>query len=169
MDLETGEVQMSVCDRETGEMPASPRLNSETGEPEMNFTQPTARRSFRIPQGYIRQPCEQPDHQQCHLPADDFRNTRMSSVILFLLPTVIFAPVVAIFLGVLEISLHIWAHKKNKSLRGSDIFYQSPLHVIVSEFCACCIDENSKKKITKMQDKTNNKLTKYHYGFRIVT
>ncbi|XP_017779215.1 PREDICTED: uncharacterized protein LOC108564629 [Nicrophorus vespilloides] len=166
MDCETGE---RLCDKETGESPAKHETNQETGECEINCVGP--RRPFKIPTEYIRQDTLEETRKFDKMMSKSRTRNRISPTVLFLLPTLVFfSPIVSIFLGIVEISLHIWAHKKNKSLTNRDHYYQSPLHIILSEFCASCLDERMKMKITKIQDRKNSRFIKYgiEYFRRIV-
>lgn len=155
MDRETGE---NSPDQETGEMPATARINLETGEMEINCNCPT-RSHFRIPKEESQTKHEYwvAKGRQNYLTK---KQTDMSPALLLLIP-VFFMPAVGIVISILEILIHMWAHKKNKKLQNTNRFYQSPFHIFVCEFCHLCIDENSKNKITKLQDKRNNKFTKY--------
>jgi len=96
---------------------------------------------------------------------------KMSPVIMFLLPTIFCLPIITITLGVIEVILHAWAHKKNSRMMDKSVYYQSPLHIITSEICKLCVDENMRNKITKIQDKNTSRFTKYsvEYLRRIVT
>lgn len=58
---------------------------------------------------------------------------------LFLLPTLfLFPKLAAIYILVLELFLHFWAHKKNKKNKDPEIFFRSPLHSLTSQFCSIC-------------------------------
>jgi len=169
MDSETGE---SFRDKETGEMPASAKVNLETGESEINRSRPEKQnntRKFRIPS-------KQPPPKQNSLntikrankslvpvKAPQIFNTNdVTPCLLFLLPTTLFFyPILAACISFIEVVLHVWAHKKNKKLTNKDIYYQSPLHIFVSEFCGSCREERSKDKIISIQDKRNYKFIKY--------
>lgn len=151
MDYETGE---PICaDRETGELPAVPIVNVETGEKECNYTCPResseSRRTFKIPRIYSPKVGEEEDISIVTFPSD-----KISPALMFLLPTAfLFNPVFAIFLGFIEMVAHAWAHSKNRKLENSGIYYQSPLHIIVREFCASCREEEATNKIHKIQER----------------
>lgn len=165
-DSETGE---SLRDKETGETPAAAKVNLETGESEINRTMPEKpnTRKFRIPS---TNPQPKPKSQLSIKKNDtktsnnhSFRNSSdVTPCILFLLPTALcFYPAIAAFITIIEVILHVWAHKKNKTLSNKDVYYQSPLHIFVSEFCGACKEKRSASKITNLQDKRNYKFIKY--------
>lgn len=156
MDNETGEIYQDI---ETGEKQLA-KVNTETGETEINNRPPQERSSkkFKIPnQQKSTKKSETPKPPS---PANKTSDT--VQVVLFLLPTVLlFFPVLAALISIVEITLHVWAHKKNKVLRDTNFYYQSPLHICVREFCGACREEMSGNKISKIQDMRNNKFTKY--------
>lgn len=177
MDVETGENRQNYPDEETGELPAMPSRNLETGEAELNCKSPDQshnhRKTFKIPKAEMKPDGKEkcPKVPKCiKMKSKLKKNTELSPVLLFLIP-VFFLPAVSIILSCVEISIHMWAHKKNKRMKNKNVFYQSPFHEFISEFCVLCIEENSKDKITKLQDKKNDKFTKYgiEYVRRIVT
>lgn len=148
MDYETGE--MSLADRETGELPAVHLLNSETGEKECNYTCPPQHRhqtrsSFRIPN---------PTPQRSTPARVEDETSAITPALMFFLPTAFFFnPLLALVLASAEVSCHIWTHKKNKALREKGVYYRSPLHLFVSQFCGSCREKNSADKINKIQEK----------------
>lgn len=152
MDLETGE--MSIADRETGELPAVHLLNSETGEKECNYSCPPQRQhrsSFRIPKPTItlRNP-----PALSRTTTDEETTSAITPALMFFLPTAFFFnPLLALVLASAEVSCHIWAHKKNKALRDKGVYYRSPLHVFVSQFCGSCREKSAADKINKIQEK----------------
>lgn len=158
MDLETGE---SLRDKETGEMPASARVNTETGESEINRKTPKQNnntKKFRIPNPNPPPPPKTNNSEM----KNPFPNNNIASCMLFLLPTTLFFyPPLALCMLTAEIILHIWAHKQNKRTTKKDVCYRSPLHIILREFCAACKEERSKNKIINMQDKRSYKFLKY--------
>lgn len=168
MDWETGEEQP---DHETGELPAVPRLNCETGELEMNCNRPSLiqRKPFKIPKNYTRKATKS-KLDSCAKKGIIRTSNNMSPALLLLLP-VFFLPSVGIVISIVEILIHMWCHRKNKKLQNTDKYYESPFHIFVCEFCKLCIDESAANKITKLQDKRNNKFTKYgiEYVRRVVT
>lgn len=146
MDYETGETRMA--DRETGELPAICLLNSETGEKECNYSGPPQRRrpntTFRIPNSVaVKSSPKSEDEMAAITPA-----------LMFFLPTAFFFnPLLALVLASAEVTCHIWTHKKNKSLRGKGVYYRSPLHIFISQFCGSCREKNSAEKINQIQEK----------------
>lgn len=151
MDRETGERNEDNIDRETGEQEHLPYIDKETGEVEGWNRSSAQRTTFRVPKIYRRQSTDLLAATQEHLTT---QKISISPALLFLLPTAFcYNALFAIFLGILEVSLHIWAHRKNKKLHGTGIYVLSPLHIITSEFCASCREEESFKKINKLQEK----------------
>lgn len=146
MDYETGE--MNLADRETGELPAVHLLNSETGEKECNYSCPTERRrpksSFRIPIPVSRR----------STPKTEEETTAITPALMFFLPTAFFFnPLLALVLASAEVTCHIWTHKKNKTLRDTGVYYRSPLHIFISQFCGTCREKDAADKINKIQEK----------------
>lgn len=186
MDNETGE---DYRDNETGEIPSPGIINSETGEVEINYTRPRYKKPFKIPSTtkpsssstsafrnninrfydyHYNNSKKSTKHLNYLLPD----SKRVSVAPAFAMLTLLFfAPVFGVLISILEFVIHVWTHKKNKKMRNMNIYYRSPLHDITSEFCSICVDENTKNKITKLQDKRNDKFTKYgiEYVRRIVT
>ncbi|KAJ8933208.1 hypothetical protein NQ314_014155 [Rhamnusium bicolor] len=171
MDPETGEY---YADSETGETSysssssSSSSFNVETGEYEGDNCLP--RRRFRVPSSCYT-PTQKKDGSKKLLKVDK-QEWELITAAIFLLPTMIlFYPVLSVFALMLEIFLHTWSHKKNKTLKCDNIYYQSPLHGIAKEFCGRCKFEDAKVKITKIQDIRNDKLRKYglEYIRRVVT
>lgn len=158
MDLETGEY--GSRDDETGELIPF-ECDSETGEFENSFSRSSHRTPFRIYENKGKYSTSPPP-----------RSTQnMSQLLIFLLPTLfVYSGISVIAIAVLEVSIHIWAHKKNKNLANEGVYYKSPLHVLCSEFCAKCRDEKYMMKIGKLQDERTHRL-KCHYEYvkRIVT
>lgn len=154
MDSETGEIYQ---DTETGEKELT-KVNTETGETEMTVKphQERSTKKFKIPNP------QKPIKKEEKHKASTNTTSDTVQVILFLLPTVLlFFPVLAALISIVEIAVHVWAHKKNKILRNTNFYYQSPLHICVREFCGACRDEISANKISKIQDMRNDKFTKY--------
>lgn len=169
MNWETGE---GLPDQETGELPAVPRLDSETGEMEMNCTRPSVpiqRKPFKIPKNYLEKPSESKINT-CMTKNVSIPTNKISPALLLLLP-IFFLPAIGVVISIVEILIHMWAHKKNKKLRHTNRYYQSPFHIFVCEFCKLCIDENAANKITKLQDKRHSRFAKYgiEYVRRVVT
>lgn len=155
MDLETGE---TVRDEETGET-LIPVVNLETGETEIHSTSTNTQnrsRKFRIPHQHTSQKATEINESKCFITSDI-----VPCLIFLFSATLFFNPIVIACLGTLEVCLHVWAHKKNKKIIHKNIYYQSPLHIFVCEFCGKCLEERSKKKITRIQDKRNYKFIKY--------
>lgn len=151
MDSETGEE--NYIDSETGELLSPYQLNLETGEEETSYRsswQHRVRRTFKIPSST---PTIAPVTPKVRNQKAPMQSGSVSPALMFLLPTAFFFnPFIAALLFVIEMSLHTWAHKKNRRLRDPTVFYQSPMHIIVSEFCAACLDEQTSNKINKIQE-----------------
>lgn len=165
MDFETGE---DYIDQETGEKPDQGLLDSETGEIELirKQPQPIIKRPFKVPSGYLKQILQDVDDKDTKVTRRIvFAEATPFSPMLFLFPSLFFfMPIMALILAVVEMVLHAWAHKKNNILRRLNInhvYYQSPMHGLVSQFCASCRYESSKETIGKMQDKCNRRFIKY--------
>lgn len=77
-----------------------------------------------------------------------------------------FLPILMFF----EMSLHIWAHHKNKTLKNTNVYFRSPFHGISSEFCALCQNETCMNRVGKMQQIRMHKfLRQCNYMKRVVT
>lgn len=152
MDGRKGE---PCIDTETGEILYPSLYNAETGEYEGLITLPQ-KIKFRIPP-------QQKLNKMHNIPIKvNKHELELLTAAIFLLPTIIlFYPILSIFIFIMEIILHNWVHKKNKTLRDDTFYYKSPLHCIVKEFCGRCKDLSTKEKITKMQDKRTDKMRKY--------
>ena len=75
---------------------------------------------------------------------------------LFLIPSLfIFARLSAALMVVVEVCLHVWAHKKNTKNTNPNIYYRSPLHIVTSQFCALCRNQSEMDQVYKLQDKRN--------------
>lgn len=161
MDTETGEQYNR--DNETGELlPYEDSWDNETGESEnVNLSVPR-RRTFRI---------QTHEQKKTNVYTVPITTRDLSPALLLLLPTLFIWPGIAIIaITALEVTIHMWAHRKNKKLTHSRIYYQSPMHIVASEFCALCLDQKASDKITRIQDKRAHRF-KCHYEYvkRIVT
>lgn len=82
-------------------------------------------------------------------------DTHNISPIVFLLPTFFVFPFPAWFTVIsiiIELCLHMWAHKINKDCKDPHLMYKSPLHILTSQFCAFCKSTRYMKKIGELQD-----------------
>ncbi|VEN48229.1 unnamed protein product [Callosobruchus maculatus] len=167
MDNETGEF---VLDTETGESRpwCFSTFDVETGEYE-----DVPLKKFKIPSHYYTPPeKEKKSKQKRPLRKADRHEIALIHAAIFLLPTfVLFHPVVAIFVAIVETVLHSWSHKSNQLLKSNRVYFQSPLHPIVKEICGKCKAEQESLRITKMQDVMNDKLRKHGLDYirRVVT
>ncbi|GJQ84256.1 hypothetical protein Trydic_g2922 [Trypoxylus dichotomus] len=165
MDFETGEGP-ELVDQETGEIPGRGLLDSETGEVELLQKQPNLamKRLFKVPARYMK-PIDITEQDKAVTKKVGCGNASPFSPMFFLFPSVFFfMPIMGCILSVLEIVMHAWAHRKNACLRSKGIHfirYQSPMHGLVSEFCAACRYESAKETIGKLQDRCNRRFIKY--------
>lgn len=92
-----------------------------------------------------------------HLPQEIILGCNKTSHRLFLIVVSIFffTRICAVLAVLLELSMHVWAHKKNCRNSNPNIYYRSPLHVITSEFCIVCRHETSMDQVIKLQDQRN--------------
>ncbi|XP_066148402.1 uncharacterized protein [Euwallacea fornicatus] len=164
MDKETGEVNYKFQvskDAETGEEEyITYCLDQETGEKQY-YTLDRICESLKMPNLF------KVSRYSTHVTAVVGKpNTKSSSsriefmtAIVFLLPTfILFTPILGMLIPILDIILHKWCHKKNAKLNSQDmIYYKSPLHMILKEFCSECRMEEECKKIGEIQNIRNNK------------
>lgn len=61
----------------------------------------------------------------------------------------LWAPLIVI----VEICLHVWAHKKNSRNTNENIYFRSPLHIATAQFCAICRNQTEMDQVSKLQDK----------------
>lgn len=153
--MDTKKDETLSVDTETGEILYPSQYNAETGEYE-GFLSLPPRTTFRIP------PEQKPDKEPHKESRTNCQVLELITAALFLLPTAILSyPIVSILIVLLEMIIHNWVHKKNKTLQSDTFYYKSPLHGIVKEFCGRCKDLNTKEKISKLQDMRNEKMKKY--------
>lgn len=70
----------------------------------------------------------------------------------------VFTELAVVILSVMEIALHVWAHKKNCQNINPCLYYRSPLHIYTSQFCNVCRDQNDGEEVIRIQEK---RLSKY--------
>ncbi|XP_045531124.1 uncharacterized protein LOC123718553 [Pieris brassicae] len=153
------------CDDETGEI-ITYQVNEETGEPSnIHKSFPInsgrelkcSRKHIKFPRGYMSKTKKFQTLKEKILSGSNTVSHRM----LLSIPTLmIFPSLVCVMLVILEIFLHIGCHRKNVMLKDSNLFYQSPFHVVTSIFCGVCRDSNTALKITALQDKR-----RFHYDY----
>lgn len=160
MDTETGEQYNR--DDETGEiLPDEDRYDNETGETETANNTLPVRTKFRI---------QIHDQKKSTVRAAPITTRDLSPALLVLLPTLFVWPGLAtVAIAVLEVTIHMWAHRKNRKLAHSRVYYRSPMHIVASEFCALCRDQTASDKITQLQDKRAHRFKCHEYVKRIVT
>ncbi|XP_049818800.1 uncharacterized protein LOC109600227 [Aethina tumida] len=151
LDFETGEKVYEILNRETGEReyPSSTVFHSKS-----------PRKGFRVP-SHVYSSVTQPEAKQLK-PTSDFYES-----ITYLLPTVVLvSPLLIVFLIVLEIVLHTRTHVKNEKLdKNSNIYYQSPLHLISKEFCGKCKSEAQMKIIKGRDFESHSCFIKHSFEF----
>lgn len=184
-------MEQVFIDEETGESVADPIFeygtrrfgkpvnNAETGEPEVNV-EPTTVRSRRIPFQIPKEVKQSLSNKERHLKKQEkLMGLEPVSVgapfgqinpICLFLPAVVYFRWFLVLLMVFEVVLHVWAHHKNKTLKHSSVYFQSPLHGISSEFCALCQNETCMNRVGKMQQVRMHKfLRQCNYMKRVVT
>jgi len=168
-DIETGEL-MSVRD-DTKDYPLE--YDNETGEFDVTKTSLKLRKTahFSIPKNLIT---PQDDPKKCCINYNDtFTLSKKEQVItlqeeiilgcnktshrLFLIfaSLSIFIRIVTVVATILEVTIHVWAHKKNCRNSNPNIYYRSPLHVFTSQFCKACQHELEMDQVIKLQDQRN--------------
>ncbi|CAG9801060.1 unnamed protein product [Chironomus riparius] len=144
LDLETGEI-LEECDE------------SEVDESQQKLHFVARKSKFNVPKALIKEPkCESNAKFDCYLSSQEsFSLTNKKRVIdlkeeiifgynkfshrLFLIPSFFLFPKLgAIYIIVVELVLHIWAHHKNKRNQNPKIYYRSPLDILTSQFCNFC-------------------------------
>lgn len=94
---------------------------------------------------------------------------QVNPICLFL-PAIIYSRWFLALLMMFEVILHVWAHRKNKSLKNASVYFRSPFHAISSEFCALCQNEMCMDRVGKLQQKRMHKFFRQcNYMKRIVT
>lgn len=180
VDEETGEIiSLPVTEYE-----ARPHVvavnNAETGEPEMNLmgtnTVKSRRIRFQIPKE-VKETLSVKDNSKKTsenliesepVPVGTCFS-QIHPICLFLLGIVCFRWFLTVIM-VLEVAFHVWAHRKNKSLKNANVYFRSPFHAISSEFCAICQNETCMDRVGKMQQiRMQRFLRQCDYMKRIVT
>lgn len=180
VDEETGEIiSLPVTEYE-----ARPHVvavnNAETGEPEMNLmgtnTVKSRRIRFQIPKE-VKETLSVKDNSK--KTSENLMESepvpvgtcfsQIHPICLFLLGIVCFRWFLTVIM-VLEVAFHVWAHRKNKSLKNANVYFRSPFHAISSEFCAICQNETCMDRVGKMQQiRMQRFLRQCDYMKRIVT
>lgn len=76
---------------------------------------------------------------------------------LFLIPSLFLCfRLCAPLIGIIEIALHVWAHKKNSKNTDENVYYRSPLHIVTSQFCAVCRNKSQMDQVSRLQEKRRN-------------
>lgn len=179
LDRETGE---QVQDNWANQRPTTTcRTNAETGEVEQTPSvnpQTERRRPFQVPKKalnnyhHLKQRTGFPDqmlelanklnesvcpeyYYPLRIEQKLLGETRNISPAVFLIPTLFLFPFPAwltVITIIIELCLHMWAHKTNKHCKDSHLRYRSPLHAFTSQFCALCNSKRSMQKIGRLQD-----------------
>lgn len=184
-------MEQLFIDEETGESLMEPFLhnlevqncsnavnNVETGEPEANI-KTEVRKSRKVP---FQIPQKVKDDMMSKRSRSKKYNVETEPVptgtsfgqvnpICLLLPAIIYFRWFLILLMILEVVLHVWAHRKNKLLKNASVYYfRSPFHAISSEFCALCQNETCMNRVKQMQQIRLHKFIQHcNYMKRIVT
>ncbi|KAJ6633175.1 hypothetical protein Bhyg_16019, partial [Pseudolycoriella hygida] len=162
-DNETGEFVLSSSDDSCD---SSFEYDNETGEFDATKTSLKLRKkaNFSIPRNLLT---PQDDPKKCCIdPNDTFTLTKKEEVItlqeeiilgcnktshrLFLIVASMFffTRICAVLALLIELSMHIWAHKKNCRNSNPNIYYRSPLHIFTSQFCIVCRHESAMDQLT---------------------
>lgn len=182
VDEETGEsISLPVSDCEIRWLDnsvANSVNNVETGEPEISLvgTTKSRRMRFQIPKEVketlsTKESSSKKNKKLIGLEPVPIVASfgQMRPICILLLATVCFRwflPLLMLF----ELSLHVWAHHKNKSLKNASVYFRSPFHLISSEFCALCQNETCMDRVGKMQQMRMHKfLRQCNYMKRVVT
>ncbi|XP_076248633.1 uncharacterized protein LOC143188315 [Calliopsis andreniformis] len=180
IDEETGEsISLPVSNYEIRWLDYSVN-NAETGEPEISLvgsdTSRSRRMRFQIPKEVKETLSTKESFSKRHRNLMELEPVPIVSpfdqlrpICILLLAIVCFRwliPVLMLF----EISLHAWAHHKNKTLKNASVYFRSPFHPISSEFCALCQNETCMNRVGKMQQIRMHKfLRQCNYMKRVVT
>ncbi|XP_031630966.1 uncharacterized protein LOC116345622 isoform X2 [Contarinia nasturtii] len=172
---------MDTTDNETGEVKWTRPFQAmdtydidlETGECDSNHsTRPIRKTTFVIPKELIQPPKHKGTKLHCMDAHENYTLFKKEQVIglqediilgcnktsfrLFLLPSFfLFFRLCAPVIEIIEIFLHVWAHKKNAKNTDENFYYRSPLHIVTSQFCAVCRMRKQIKPIrmTKLRKK----------------
>ena len=154
--------------------------NAETGEPEISLvgteTTKNRRMRFQIPKEVketlsSKDSCSKKNKNLLALEPVPVVSTpgQMRPICILLLAILCFRWLIPV-LTLLELSLHVWAHHKNKSLKNSSVYFRSPFHAISSEFCALCQNETCMDRVGKMHQIRMHKFLRHcNYMKRVVT
>ncbi|XP_060832976.1 uncharacterized protein LOC132916716 [Bombus pascuorum] len=180
VDEETGEsISLPDSDCEIRRLVSSIN-NAETGEPEINIvgieTTKSRRIRFQIPKEVketlsIKDATLKKSENLMDLEPVSAGTTfgQVNPVCVFFLAVLCFCWFLPVLMF-LEMSLHIWAHHKNKTLKDANVYFRSPFHGISSEFCALCQNETCMNRVGKMQQIRMHKfLRQCNYMKRVVT
>jgi len=169
-DSETGEFVLLSSDDSCD---SSIEYDNETGEFDVTITSLKLRKTanFSIPRNLL---APQDDPKKCCIdPNDTFTLTKKEEVItlqeeiifgcnktshrLFLIVASMFffARICAVLAVLIELLIHVWAHKKNRCNINPNIYYRSPLHIFTSQFCIVCRHETAMDQVIKLQDQRN--------------
>ncbi|KAG5677629.1 hypothetical protein PVAND_007370 [Polypedilum vanderplanki] len=173
-DNETGEmlipqelVNNEKFDLETGEIEVA-EIETDNCNEMINFRNRNILRKpkFNVPRSYLQQ-SEEDERSRCYLSStESFSLTDKKRVIdlkeeiflgynkfshrLFLIPSIFFFNKIgAIYVVLVELLLHIWAHKKNSRNKNPKIYYRSPLHSLTSHFCNYCRETKNLKELKR--------------------
>ncbi|XP_020280220.1 uncharacterized protein LOC109852965 isoform X3 [Pseudomyrmex gracilis] len=178
IDEETGEDLIYPLDDyviRRGSIESTTINNAETGEPEVNLADCSTVKShirkvpFQIPQK-IKETFSKKRHQMETEPVPAGASFGQINPICLFLPAIIYSRWFFAMLMMFEVILHVWAHRKNKSLKNANVYFRSPFHDISAEFCALCQNETCMNRVGKMHQIWMHKfLRQCNYMKRVVT
>ncbi|XP_049776739.1 uncharacterized protein LOC126171192 [Schistocerca cancellata] len=143
------------------QIPRSALLQDED-EPDVKRSGPLVPAAPSVPTGIVLK-----RQKSCIIEEHVGRASQNMNPAVFLLPTLFLFPAWAsIFCIILELCIHMWAHRKNwerSELVGAGTsplpaLYRSPLNTITSEFCAYCQSDKLMATIGKLQDERKTRL-----------
>ncbi|XP_050464329.1 uncharacterized protein LOC126858222 [Cataglyphis hispanica] len=176
IDKETGEdlihpfVDYDICHS----MDSMAINDAETGEPEVNLIDNGIRGHLRRVPFQIPKEVKEKSLKKCHLtelePVPPGTSFGQINPICLFLPAIIYFRWFLALLMIFEVTLHVWAHHKNKSLKDASVYFRSPFHDISAEFCALCQSETCMNRVGKMhQIRMHKFLRQCNYMKRVVT
>lgn len=151
-DDETGEVVTYDVDEETGEPVVENRSPALYIENKTNY-QESKTKYMKFPRGAM---CNTKKYES--LKAKIIAGYNPISHRMFLIPSMMLFPrLLCVMLTIFEVYLHVKCHQKNKKLKNTNMYYQSPFHIITSIFCGACRENDSAFKIGQLQDERRDR------------
>lgn len=149
------------------------QYDDETGEPDINkFKMHIQKRKFNIPKEYLTnmdkqkpKKCRLKDSRETFTLSDKERVIGLKEEIIlgcnktshrmFLIPSLLlYSRLAAFLIIILEIFLHMWAHRKNYKNTNPNVYYRSPLHILSEQFCTLCRLQYECDHIGKLQERS---------------